>query len=718
MKTFLQPADSPRLILALIGIITIANLFGEKNITPTKAPTLSNSTQQVLRLQVSNGTNNDEAIILFNENASNGYDDYDSPKMSNANVAIPEIYTMAGTEELVINGLNSVTTNEIVPLGFYTGQANTFTIRLTQMTDFNSNTKIVLKDNVLNPNKEFDLTSGNPYTFTSGVYSSMNRFSILFKAQLFRSKASGNWNEITTWETSYDNSTWNAATSIPTSNASSITISNGNLVTVADNATAYLLNINPQGKLTLNSGKTLNDTTFNILSDATGTGTFVDLNPTGGLTVSGTTNVKQYMTSGRNWYVSSPVKSASTSAIHTASSVQSYYEQTAAWSIESGLMVAMKGYVAVSPATSTAVTFTGTLNSGGQSIGLTRHAGVAKEGFNLVGNPYPSYVNWESAIGNEGTTYVKPSMWFRSKNAGNTAYVFDTYNALNHTGTSNNNNSSIGVTANIPPMQAFWVKVDETHSSGTLAFDNSMRVHQDQSISTNRLKAPSAANTEQQVVRLQISNGTNSDETIVVFNANASNEFDDYDSQKMTNANADIPEIYTLAGTEHLVINGLNTNTTTPELLLGFTTAKANTFTIKATEISNFDTNKSLILKDNLLNTEQDLNIDPVYEFTSDVTTTETRFSIIFKTKSITTGIENVEDNFEIYKNDVNQIIVNSKNEDLTDVVVNIYNLLGERLIAKELSGNSMVINIPHGIGICLVNVLYKGKVTKKKLLF
>ncbi|MFZ4726625.1 MAG: hypothetical protein ACOYMD_14420, partial [Paludibacter sp.] len=125
MKIFLQPFDSQKLIVALIGIITIANVFGAKNVTPTKAPKYSNTIQQVLRLQVSNVTNNDEAIIIFNEDAQNGYDDFDSPKMSNANVAIPEIYTMAGSEQLVINGLNSITTNEVVPLGFYTGQANT-----------------------------------------------------------------------------------------------------------------------------------------------------------------------------------------------------------------------------------------------------------------------------------------------------------------------------------------------------------------------------------------------------------------------------------------------------------------------------------------------------------------------------------------------------------------------------------------------------------------
>jgi len=79
MKIFLHPSNSQRLMITLIGITTIVYVFGAKNVTPTKAPTLSNTIQQVLRLQVSNGTNNDEAIIIFNEDASNGYDDYDSP---------------------------------------------------------------------------------------------------------------------------------------------------------------------------------------------------------------------------------------------------------------------------------------------------------------------------------------------------------------------------------------------------------------------------------------------------------------------------------------------------------------------------------------------------------------------------------------------------------------------------------------------------------------
>jgi len=50
----------------------------------------------------------------------------------------------------------------------------------------------------------------------------------------------------------------------------------------------------------------------------------------------------------------------------------------------------LRGYVS---AATTSLGFTGTLNSGLKTIALTRTAGKTKAGFNLVGNPYPSYLD-------------------------------------------------------------------------------------------------------------------------------------------------------------------------------------------------------------------------------------------------------------------------------------------------------------------------------------
>ena len=262
-------------------------------------------------------------------------------------------------------------------------------------------------------------------------------------------------------------------------------------------------------------------------------------------------------------------------------------------------------------------------------------------------------------------------------------------------------------------MQAFWVRVSGA-GTGTLAFDNTMRSH---SATSNLLKAPEV--TAQQVLRLQVSNGENKDEAIVLFNDKASNGYDDYDSPKMTNANVAIPEIYTMAGTEQLVINGLNSITANQELPLGFKTGQSNLFTIKATEISNFDPSMKVILRDNTLATEQELTDGSTYSFTSDVATTTTRFSVLFKSAGVTTGLNNLENQVAyIYKNANNQISVSLKGDLSNEAYVTVYNAVGQKLHTEQITNTNAVLGTPFTAGIYLVTVNNGGKsVTKKVIL-
>ncbi len=69
----------------------------------------------------------------------------------------------------------------------------------------------------------------------------------------FRSKNSGGWNDLNTWESSVDNTTWENATLHPTSNASRISIRPTHTVTLSANASAKDLIIEGGGILT-NSG--------------------------------------------------------------------------------------------------------------------------------------------------------------------------------------------------------------------------------------------------------------------------------------------------------------------------------------------------------------------------------------------------------------------------------------------------------------------------------
>jgi len=490
-----------------------------------------------------------------------------------------------------------------------------------------------------------------------------------------------------------------------------LTIDNKTGVTLPDVLTvSSTVTINAGAKLTNPADGNFTLKNVQINSDATsGTGTFVD-NGTTTTTSGGVVNVQQYLTGGRNWYVSSPVTTATSGSIQSATSVYSYNEPTSAWILESSTLNVLKGYVATIGSTGTVTFSGGALNTGALANSTLSRLGTDKTGFNLVGNPYPSYLNWDNAYSN--STHLEPTMWYRSRNASNTAYVFDTYGAISHVGTGNN---GVDVTAQIPPVQAFWVRVASGFTSGNIGLNNTMRSHD---VATNLLRAPALDNSLQQMLRLQVSNGVNSDQAVILFNTDALNGYDPFDSEKMTNNNVSVPEIYTLAGTEPVAINGLNSVSTNPELALGFTTGEVNMFTLKALEIKNFDLDTKIVLRDKLLNKDKELLVGNDYSFSSSATSNSTRFSILFKSNSVTTGNNNVENGSEsifIFRNQNNQIVVH-RNDAIGEGSVTVCNAIGQKLVNMSTTGTVTVVERKMLPGVYLVKVDVLGKSTTKKI--
>ncbi|MDD3322624.1 MAG: SusF/SusE family outer membrane protein [Paludibacter sp.] len=510
--------------------------------------------------------------------------------------------------------------------------------------------------------------------------------------------STGNWTNTSNWSFG----------SVPTS--SDIVVVNSGELTVDQTANAFQVKVLPGAKLTVNESQSLTVSDSLIIeSDASGTATFVN---------KGTSNitkaiVKQYLPSARNWYISSPVSAfnvpvgstyfgyqeAGDNTDLSVSGASAYWKPYAAGSS----MTVGKGFIA-QPESTTTLTFDGSLNDSDKTINLTRTSGKTKEGFNLIGNPYPSYVNWELAT----KTNVGSTIWYRTKNQSGT-YVFDTFN-----GTGTNNNGSGAVTGLIPPMQAVWVRVVSDQTSGNVMFNNNMRSHA--TGITTSLKVPALV--INQILRLQVSNGLNSDEAIIVFNPNASNSFDKYDSEKMTNNNVAIPEIYTtpVSGKENLVINGLESVSLVNEVSLGFSTGETNNFTIRATEMSNFDIDTHIILKDNLLHTETDLTAGSHYSFASDATSNSDRFTIVFKSSDVAAEINTkTYNNIWVSTNANNQVVINGTPNGLINVVV--YNAIGQKLVEQKLSENSTVIQRQFQAGIYLITTNNAGDIFKQKVL-
>jgi len=496
------------------------------------------------------------------------------------------------------------------------------------------------------------------------------------------STGSGIWSSSSSW----------TSNSVPTSN-SKVVVNND--LTIDQDATVNNLTINSGAKLTLNTGRTLTATTFNINSDASGTGTFID---NGTTTISGTATVNQNLSSYRTWYLSSPVSSATPSGMDR---IKYYDETTNTWSSPVTTMNEKIGYLVVPNSGVTNIQFSGSLNTGDKTITLTRSASnTSKPGFNLIGNPYPSYLDWSKVLTTANAAVMPTTtMWYRTKDG--SAYKFWT---VNGDGISCPN----GASQYIPPMQAFWVRTNANNSS--LNLTNDMRSHAPGT--DYLLKSPAVKNTERTLLRLQVSNDTNTDEALIYFSANAANGLDVYDSPKMSNEDVTIPEIFTRMGSEQLVINAMNSIPLNQEIALGFVASNATSFSIKANEVRNLPADLKVILKDNVTKAETDLtNGTTVYSF-SPLTTTGDRFSVIFRSASATTGLDNQSaKQVQVYSNAKNQLTVLYKDAVNDASFVSVYNTMGQRLINQRLNGSSTVLNGTFPAGVYIVNV---NNVTRK----
>jgi len=97
------------------------------------------------------------------------------------------------------------------------------------------------------------------------------------------------------------------------------------------------------------------------------------------------------------------------------------------------------------------------------------------------------------------------------------------------------------------------------------------------------------------------------------------------------------------------------------ELPLGFSLNAAATLKLKANEVSNFPTGTRLYLLDKVESTQVELLPETEYTFKTTTATTnnESRFSLLFRATSASTGISNAEKGItEVFVNAANQITI------------------------------------------------------------
>jgi hypothetical protein len=301
-------------------------------------------------------------------------------------------------------------------------------------------------------------------------------------------------------------------------------------------------------------------------------------------------------------------------------------------------------------------TFTqqGDLNTGtyGAANNMTRTGAGIWAGFNYVGNPYPSYIDWNAASG-----WVKTNMDAATyvENSGNWA-VFP------FPGPPVNAGSNI-----IAPGQGFFVRVSSGQTAGTLSMNNAVRTH----TSTPFLKS-SPAN----YVRLVATGNDKSDETVVRFDSDATAQFDgQYDAIKLDAADASFPQIYSVTDRK-LAYNALPETST---VQLGFKAGVSGSYTIGMNDIADI---QFVTLADTKTGEQTDLS-GKSYTFNYVAGENENRFVLHFSALSVN---ETKIADANIYSFQ-KTVFVNMKGQSKGDIYI--YNISGQ-LVATRLAAQGM----------------------------
>jgi len=405
----------------------------------------------------------------------------------------------------------------------------------------------------------------------------------------------------------------------------------------------------------------------------------------GTITKLGTIEVND-MVSYDSWYfISSPVAGAQ-SGMFEGYYLQTWDESAGEWNDVTeltGPLTPLKGFGLYCQTSAKPdviyITYTGTPNTGDQSIGITYNATgtTSYKGANLLGNPYPSYIDWDLVTG-YGAKYT----WRRANES------YDAYTAV----TGYGDGSQF-----LNPMEGFFIV---TESTGTFDLDNAMR--------TNDNSKKSAKGFEKGLV-LTAHSGEFENTLYLVFDETASENFElANDAWKLLSGTPGLAEIYSMNSDGKLSVD---VRPESESIQLGFVNDEAGIYNIAIKEIADISTT---ILEDTKTGTFHNL-LSKAYEFAwNPDMDDEQRFKLHFKSVGINEN-QISESNILIYAANNEIIIKNVTGIVETDgsrmvgtgcVSLTVTDMTGRIVLQQNISESEMTaipVNLKTGVYVVIV---------------
>jgi hypothetical protein len=451
--------------------------------------------------------------------------------------------------------------------------------------------------------------------------------------------------------------------------------------------------LNTAGNLTL-----LSSASQTALIDGSGAGT-----------VSGNVTMQRYLPSGFGYkYVSSPFTSATVNELSEdldlSASFPTFYAYdedhhrdslgfpvySTGWVnyvATTGVLNPGKGYAGnfgtdASPKT---IDITGIVNNGTLSAQtLISNNRTYTKGFHLLGNPYPSPIDWNSASG-----------WSRT-NIDNALYFFDAGTTNQYTGTYStyiNGISSNGIAGSlIPSMQGFFVHVTDGFYpvTASIQMDNQVRTT---SLSPAFHKS-GYVNTQPKVRMAAGFDDTDlNDPMVVYFENTATQQFDpETDALKLMNTDYNVPSFYSLGESgERLSISSIAYPVdSVTHVGLGVRAQRSGklNFTLVSSEF--LPSGLRVYLSDKNNGQVQDIQLNPKVQVQLEAGQYDSRFELLFSTKNLTHTL-NGNHLFDAYLENA-RLAIHIRLASEQDGNLRISNLLGQTLYEQNCMGDGILV--------------------------
>ncbi len=392
-------------------------------------------------------------------------------------------------------------------------------------------------------------------------------------------------------------------------------------LTVNNSAGVSLLgSLDITGIVNVQNGNLSSGGFLTLVSSASGTAL---IDGSGAGSVTGNVTMQRYLPSGFGYkYIASPFTSSTVNELadevnllYSFPLIYRYNENrtSSGWVSyvkPDSILKPMTGYSAnfgTLPAPVTA-DITGTVNNGNLSLTLYNHNRTYTQGYNLVGNPYPSAIDWNVPVGWTKINIENALYYFEASGTDQYGGIYRTYiNGVS----SGGNASNI-----IPSMQAFFVRVSvgAYPVTATLGMTNEVRV-----TDATHPFIKGGIKTAIPLIRLIsfFSDDTASTDPFVAYiDEKASGQFDsNLDARKLMNTDLKVPNLYSVSPEgDKLSINALPVD---PEfaytLPLGLKLNRSGQIVFKIRNIHEQFTSAGVYLTDLAMGTVTDLINDKEY---------------------------------------------------------------------------------------------------------